>query len=74
MRMDPREAVVAVLHEAGEPLHWTTVQDRALRAGYLDPFEVPDVRRHVQAALQALAREGAILRVGKGTFAAAQPD
>ena len=36
-----------VLTEAEEPLHWTVIQDRALRAGYLDPFETPDVRAAV---------------------------
>ena len=72
--MEPREAMVAVLRQAGEPLHWTAIQDRALRAGYLDPFEHRDVRRHVQTALHALAREGAIVRVGKGVYAATQPE
>ena len=37
--MTPSDAVLAVLGEADEPLHWTVIQDRALRAGYLDPFE-----------------------------------
>ena len=31
--MDPLDAAVAVLREAGEPLHWTVIQDRALRQG-----------------------------------------
>jgi hypothetical protein len=69
--MDPREAVLRTLREAGEPLHWTRVQDEALRRGYLDPFEHRDVRRQVQTALRALAGEGAIEKVGKGVYAAA---
>jgi hypothetical protein len=71
--MDPRDAVLRVLHERDEALHWTRVQDLALRQGYLDPFEHPDVRRQVQRALQELAREGAIAREGKGVYRA-QPD
>jgi hypothetical protein len=43
--MEPREAVLAVLDEADEPLHWTVVQDRALRTGRLDPFKLGDVRK-----------------------------
>ena len=30
--MTPEEAVLRVLTDAGEPLHWTVIQDRALRA------------------------------------------
>jgi hypothetical protein len=71
--MDVREAILTVLRDADAPLHWTKVQDQALRAGYLDPFEHRDVRRLVQTELHALAREGAIVRAGKGVFAA-QPD
>jgi hypothetical protein len=71
--MDVREALLTVLRDAGEPLHWTKVQDLALRAGYLDPFEHPDVRRLVQDELHTLTREGAIARAGKGVYVA-QPD
>jgi len=66
--MEAREAVLAVMREAGEPLHWTVVQDRALRAGHLDPFVVSDVRGAVLAALRDLAREGAVERRGKGVY------
>jgi hypothetical protein len=66
--MDARDAVLRVLREQDEALHWTRVQDLALRQGYLDPFEHPDVRRQIQAALGQLAREGAIVRVGKGVY------
>ena len=66
--MDARDAVLRVLHEHHESLHWTRVQDLALRAGYLDPFERSDVRRQVQIALRQLAKEGAIVRVGTGVY------
>jgi hypothetical protein len=66
--MDPRDAVLRVLHDQDEALHWTKIQDLALRQGYLDPFEHPDVRRRIQTALRELAREGAIARVGKGVY------
>ena len=66
--MEPREAVLAVLVEEGGPLHWTKVQDLALRRGYLDPFAHPDVRRQVQTALRALADDGAIARREKGVY------
>lgn len=66
--MEPREAVLAILSEEGAPLHWTVVQDLALRRGYLDPFAHPDVRRQVQTSLRALAEEGAITKRGKGVY------
>jgi hypothetical protein len=72
--MEPREAVLTVLREAGEPLHWTAVQDRALRAGLLDPFEHPDVRRQVQTALRALVRERAIEKRSTGVYAPVDQD
>lgn len=71
--MDPRDAVRAVLEEAGEPLHWTVVQDRALRAGYLDPFAIGDVRAAVLAALRQLVADGALRRAGTGVYALASP-
>lgn len=69
--MTPREAVLTVLSEDPGPLHWTVVQDRALRAGYLDPFELGDVRAAVHAALHELTAEGAVRKAGTGTYAAA---
>jgi hypothetical protein len=73
MSVDVREAVLTVLREPGEPLHWTVVQDRALRAGLIDPFEVHDVRREVQRALAELGREGVAVRVATGTWALRGP-
>jgi hypothetical protein len=73
--MEPRAAVLAVLAEEAAPLHWTKVQDLALRRGYLDPFEHPDVRRQVQTALRALASEGLVEKQTKGVyFLAARED
>jgi len=66
--MEARDAILAVLTEEAAPLHWTKSQDLALRRGYLDPFEHPDVRRQVQATLQALAREGLVAKQAKGVY------
>jgi hypothetical protein len=72
--MTPREAVVAVLEDASEPLHWTVVQDRALRGGMLDPFEIHDVRGAVLGALRALTAEGVVHRHGKGVYSMTPPE
>jgi hypothetical protein len=69
--MEPRAAVLAVLKEEAAPLHWTKIQDLALRRGYLDPFEHPDVRRQVQTALHALVRAGLVEKRTKGVYALA---
>lgn len=69
--MTPEDAVRAVLVEAGEPLHWTVIQDRALRAGYLDPFETPDVRGAVLAGVRALVAEGRAVKTATGVYALA---
>jgi hypothetical protein len=66
--MEARVAVLTVLADATEPLHWTTIQDRALRAGYLDPFAIADVRRVVLAALRELVAEGAVRKTAKGVY------
>jgi hypothetical protein len=66
--MDPSDAVLTVLREEAVPLHWTKVQDLALRRGYLDPFHQPDIRRRVLSALTELVREGTLRRVGKGVY------
>jgi hypothetical protein len=42
--MTPDEAVRKVLGDSDEPLHWTVIQDRALRGGLIDPFETPDIK------------------------------
>jgi hypothetical protein len=66
--MEPRAAVLAVLTEEAAPLHWTKIQDLALRRGYLDPFEDPDVRRQVQTTLRALESEGVVEKQAKGVY------
>ncbi len=71
--MDPLEAAVVVLGEAGEPLHWTVIQDRALRLGLIDPFVVSDVRARLLTALRDGVRAGSLMREGKGVYALADP-
>ena len=66
--MEPRPAVIAVLTEEAAPLHWTKIQDLALRRDYLDPFEYPDVRRQVQTALRALVRDGLVEKRTTGVY------
>jgi HB1, ASXL, restriction endonuclease HTH domain len=62
------EAAVTVLREEGEPLHWTKIQDLALRRGYIDPFETPNVRKLLLAALAEGARTGAIEKTSMGVY------
>ena len=69
--MTPSEAVLAVLREADEPLHWTVIQDRALRSGAIDPFETPDVRGAVLSAVRALVADGLVTRTETGVYALA---
>jgi hypothetical protein len=69
--VDYLDAALTVIAEEGRPLHWTVIQDLALRRGYLDPFTQRDIRRNLLAALQAAARSGRIARAGTGTYAPA---
>ena len=71
--MEPLEAAIRVLVEEGVPLHWTRIQDLALRRGYLDPFEFPDVRRALLAALADGVRSGVLEKQGTGVYAAVPP-
>jgi hypothetical protein len=69
--MDPKEACLKVLGEAGdETLHWTVVLDRALTQRLIDPFTTPDVRGVVVKSLAALAREGRVVKQGTGLYRA----
>jgi hypothetical protein len=69
--MDPKEACVKVLGEAGgETLHWTVVLDRALTQRLIDPFTTRDVRGVVVKSLAALAREGRVVKQGTGLYSA----
>lgn len=69
--MSPEEAVLEVLGDADEPLHWTVIQDRALRAAYLDPFATPDVRGAVLTAVRALVVDGRVVKTATGVYALA---
>lgn len=71
--MDALDAAVTVLEEAGEPLHWTVIQDRALRAGYLDPFLTPNVRRELLSALRRGVSDGAIRSADRGVYELTAP-
>ena len=73
--MEVTAAIERVLSQDPAPLHWTVIQDRALRDGYIDPFEVRDVRKQVLAALAAMARDGMVRKVSTGTYElAARPE
>ncbi len=63
------DAALRVLREeGGGPLHWTVIQDLALKRGYLDPFTQRDVRKHLLAALATAAKEGAIQKESTGVY------
>jgi HB1, ASXL, restriction endonuclease HTH domain len=66
--MDHLEAALAVLREESKPLHWTVIQDIALKRGYLDPFTQRDIRKHLVAALSRAAKDGVIRRVETGVY------
>jgi hypothetical protein len=69
--MDPREACLKVLGEAGEEtLHWTVILDRALTQRLIDPFTTPDVRGVVVKSLAARAKEGRVVKQGPGLYRA----
>ena len=72
--MEPLEAAIRVLREEAVPLHWTKIQDLALRRGYLDPFEISDVRKALLAALADGVRSGVVEKQGTGVYAAPPPD
>ena len=67
--MEPLEAALTVLREEDAELHWTKIQDLALRRGYLDPFETPDVRKVLLAALAEGVRSGALVKTSTGVYA-----
>jgi hypothetical protein len=62
------EAALAVLREESRPLHWTVIQDLALKRGYLDPFTQRDIRRNLVAALADAARQGRVRKLEKGVY------
>ena len=67
--MDFGDAVLAVLREEAGPLHWTVIQDLALKRGYLDPFVQRDIRRHLLTALAEETKAGRLRKVDKGVYA-----
>lgn len=66
--MEPVDAAVAILRAAGEALHWTVIQDRALRQGLIDPFVVADVRGTLLRAIRDGVRSGVLVRAGTGVY------
>jgi hypothetical protein len=66
--MDYLEAALTVLREEDRPLHWTVIQDLALKRGYLDPFVQRDIRKHLLAALAEAARRGDLRKAEKGVY------
>jgi hypothetical protein len=62
------DAAVTVLREEGKPLHWTVVQDLALKRGYLDPFTQRDIRKNLLAALATAARTGVVVKEDEGIY------
>ena len=67
--MEFLEAALTVLKEEGRPLHWTVIQDLALKRGYLDPFTQRDIRKNLLASLARAATEGALRKEGTGVYA-----
>lgn len=66
--MDVLDAAVEVLREEARPLHWTVIQDLALKRGYLDPFVESDIRTQLQRALLSAVRRGELVRIGVGVY------
>jgi len=62
------EAALTVLLEERAPLHWTVIQDLALKRGYLDPFTQRDIRKNLLAALARAAREGLVAKESRGVY------
>jgi hypothetical protein len=71
--MEYLEAALTVLKEEGTALHWTVIQDLALKRSYLDPFTQRDIRKHLLAALAQGVRDRRISKAGTGVYALA-PD
>jgi hypothetical protein len=67
--MDYLDAALTVLREERTALHWTVVQDLALKRGYLDPFTQTDIRKNLLAAPARAARNGLVVKEGTGVYA-----
>ena len=66
--MEFADAAIAVLRDEGRALHWTVIQDLALKRGYLDPFTQRDIRRSLLAALASAAKDGRVRKLEKGVY------
>ena len=66
--MEFREAALTVLREEGKPLHWTVIQDLALKRGYLDPFTQTDIRKNLLNILAQATKDGEIEKESTGVY------
>jgi hypothetical protein len=66
--LESLDAALTVLREEGKPLHWTVIQDLALKRGYLDPFTQRNIRQDLVASLSRAARDGTLVREAKGIY------
>jgi HB1, ASXL, restriction endonuclease HTH domain len=66
--VDYLEAALTVLREEAKPLHWTVIQDLALKRGYLDPFTQRDIRKNLLASLSQAAKSGLVLKQATGVY------
>ena len=66
--MDFLDAALRVLAEEDRPLHWTVIQDLALKRGYLDPFTQRDIRKNLVAALSRAAKDGVVAKESTGVY------
>jgi hypothetical protein len=77
--MEFREAALTVLREERKPLHWTVIQDLALKRGYLDPFTQTEIRKNLLSVLARATKDGEIEKESAGVYriagdASAVPD
>ena len=66
--MDFLDAALRVLAEEDRPLHWTVIQDLALKRGYLDPFSQGDIRKNLLGALARAAKDGVVAKESTGVY------
>lgn len=66
--MDFLEAALTVLREEDTALHWTVIQDLALKRGYLDPFTQRDIRKNLLAALARATKDGVVRKESMGVY------
>jgi hypothetical protein len=66
--VDFLEAALTVLREEDTALHWTVIQDLALKRGYLDPFTQRDIRKNLLAALARATKDGVVRKESMGVY------